>query len=447
MHRGKLALLGGSPAGPVPADPHPSFSRRALRRAMDLLERGMTVGLGKHHPIIREAEDRVARWQKVKHCMVVSSGHAALQCALIGLEVGPGDEVITTPYSWGASTSCILHCGAIPVFTDVDASTGLMDPATIEPLVTRRTRAILAVHIHGQPADMPAILRAARKRSLAVIEDGSQAHGAEIRGKRVGRFGDAAGFSCMGFKLLGTAEAGYLVTPREDVYWKAALCSQHMGRSPDPGFPSSLRPYADSLVYSYRLSPVTAVLLSEQIKKVDREIAGRRRNVEELRRRMRGLECLSIPELPPGFVASYYTLSLNFDEERAGISRDTFLEALNAEGVAAGCYVPSPIPRWERLRTKGYRGPRTPWTENLLRAGIDYRSMSFPGCDEKVRRAVDMDWNYVRRAPGRMARLAGIFARIEEHLPELRDWELRRQSRAAATPRGRARPSRREVLR
>ncbi len=218
----KLALLGGRGSGPIPPDLHPHLTTRAIRRATRLLEKGMTVGLGKHHPIIEEAENAIATWQGAEHCMVLSSGHATLQMSLVGLEIGPGDEVITTPYSWGASVSCILHCGAIPKFTDVFPDTGLMDPSTIEPLITRRTRAILPVHIHGQPADMPAIMRIARKHGLAVVEDGSQAHGAMISGKKVGQFGDASGFSCMGFKLLGALEGGYLITKHEDVYWKAS---------------------------------------------------------------------------------------------------------------------------------------------------------------------------------------------------------------------------------
>jgi dTDP-4-amino-4,6-dideoxygalactose transaminase len=443
MAASKLALLGGRRLGPVPPDPHPRFSKRAIARAVSLLKKGMTVGLGKHHPIIREVEEAIARWQKVPHCMVVSSGHAALQVALIGLEVGPGDEVITTPYSWGASTSCILHTGAIPVFTDVDPVTGLMDPGAIEACITPRTRAILPVHIHGQPADMPAITAIGRRRGLPVVEDGSQAHGARVGGKAVGRWGDAGGFSCMGFKLLGTTEAGYLITPHADVYWKAALSSQHMGRAPDPGFPEKLRPYSDSLVYSYRLSPVTAVLLVEQLKKVDREIEGRRRNVETLKKLLASHRLVSFPDFGPGVVPSYYTLSMNFDPERAGVSRDAFEQALAAEGLPAGHYVPAPIPHWERLRTSGYRGPRTVWTENLVRAGVDYRREDYPNCRRKVERSLDMDWNYIRPDAARMRRLADIFAKVEENVGQLRDWERRNRKRS---PGRRAARSRREVI-
>jgi len=446
----KLALLGGPKLGPVPPDPHPRFTERAVARSSALLRRGMTVGLGKHHPVILEAEKAIARWQKVRHCMVVSSGHASLHVGLIGHEIGPGDEVITTPYSWGASTSCILHTGAVPVFTDVDPVTGLMDPRTIEPRITPRARAILPVHIHGQPADMPAILKIARKHRLAVIEDGSQAHGAIAAGKMVGRWGDAAGFSCMGFKLIGTTEAGYLATPHDDVYWKAALSCQHMGRAPDPGFPERLRPYSDSLVYSYRLSPVTAVLLVEQLKKVDGENEGRRANVALLRRFMAGLGMVTFPDYPRGDVPSYYTLSMNFRPDVAGVHRDTFERALVAEGLPVGHYVPSPIPHWERMRTdRGYRGPRTTWTEQLRRAGVDYRGERYPGAERKIDRSLDMDWNYIRRDAARMRAMADIFAKVEENIDSLRSWERRqsdhRKVREAHRPR-KAQRSRREVI-
>ena len=442
----KAALLGGKAIGPVAPDLHPNFTAHAVRRASRLIEKGMTVGLGKHHPIIKEVEEALAGWQGVKHCMVLSSGHAAMQMSLVGLEVGPGDEVITTPYSWGASTSCILHCGAIPKFTDVFPDTGLMDPSTIEPLITRRTRAILPVHIHGRPSDMPAIMRIARRRGLAVVEDGSQAHGAMIKGKMVGQFGDASGFSCMGFKLLGTLEAGYLATRHDDVYWKAALCCQHMGRSPDAGFPKKLLPFVDSLVYSYRLSPVAAVLLTEQLKKVDREIAERRRNVARLRKLIEDCTAVSFPDCPADVKPGYYTLSMNFAAEAAGIRRETYLKALAAEGLEVGGYVPSPIPHWERMRTRGYKGPTTLWTKHLKAAGVNYRSENFPGAAAKIAKSLDMEWNYIKNVPGRMEKLASIFLKLEEQLPALRDWERRQDRRSTRKGKKKIRPTRREVL-
>src|SRR5262249_42654488 len=142
-------------------------------------------------------------------------------------------------------------------------------------------------------------------------------------------------------------------------------------------------------------------------------------------------------------VPSYYTLSMNFDAAAAGVTRDAFESALVAEGLPVGHYVPSPIPRWERLRTRGYQGPRTIWTEHLARAGVDYSREGYPGCEAKVAKSLDMDWNYIRFDRSRMRRMADVFFKVAENIAALRDWE-RRQTPAA--PAARARPSRREVM-
>ena len=195
MSGSRLALLGGEPVGPVPADAHPRFEEETIARVTELMRRGRTVGLNKGVPEIREAEEAIAAWQGVDHCLLASSGHAALHDCVIGLEVTSGDEVITTPFTWGASIACILHNNAIPVFADVCPDTGLLDPLAAEQAITPRTRAILAVHIFGQAADMTALRDVADRHGLLLIEDGSQAHGAIHAGRKVGVFGDAAGFS------------------------------------------------------------------------------------------------------------------------------------------------------------------------------------------------------------------------------------------------------------
>jgi dTDP-4-amino-4,6-dideoxygalactose transaminase len=389
----------------------------------ELLETGHTVGLGKHDPVIKEAEDAISRYHGNLHCLGTSSGHGALQMALAGLEIGPGDEVITTPYSWGASISCILHQNAIPIFADVNPKTGLIDPAAIEPLITKKTRAILAVHIFGQPAAMQRIMRIAKKHSLVVVEDGSQAHGATINGKVVGGFGHAAGFSCMGGKLLATSEAGYMVTKDEDVYWKAALLSQHMGRSPDKGFPEKFRPYADSLVYTYRLNPLNAVLLTEQLKKLDREIEARRTNVETLRIHLEESSFLTIPTYPKSVRPSFHLLTMNYNAQRAGISRETFVAALKAEGLSVFPYVPAPIPDWHRLHWKGYKGPRILWMDALKRNRIDYTKAEVPNCRHKIAHSVDMGFNFTRPASKQMARIGEIVRKVEVNIDALRTWE------------------------
>ncbi len=419
-----LALLGGEPVGAPPADDHPRFSQATLDRVAQVMQQRRTVGLNKNTPEVAEAEAAIAQWQGVAHCLLASSGHAALHNCLIGLEVSWGDEVITTPFTWGASISCILHNNAVPVFVDVCPDTGLLDPEKIEAAITPRTKAILAVHIFGQAADMTAIRAIADKHGLLVIEDGSQAHGAIHAGVKVGTFGDAAGFSCMGGKLLATAEAGYMVTPHEDAYWKAALCSQHMGRSPEAAFPHDrFGQWVDSLVYTYRLSPMVAVILAEQVKKIDSENQGRRDSVALFREKMRDVHLVTFPDYPEGDDPVYHMLTMNFDEEHAGIKKATFLEALAAEGVHCFQYIPSPIPTWPRLHWQTYDGPKVMWTEPLRQSGIDYREVKLPNCRAKIARSVEMGWNYIEPDEAKMEQLAAAFRKVEKNLPDLRVWE------------------------
>jgi dTDP-4-amino-4,6-dideoxygalactose transaminase len=271
---------------------------------------------------------------------------------------------------------------------------------------------------------MTALCSIARKHSLVVIEDGSHAHGAIHQGRKVGQFGDAAGFSCMGGKLLATSEGGYMVTPHAEVYWKAALCGQHMGRSGEAGFPDNLRPYVDSLLHSYRISPITAILLTEQLKKLDPENDGRRRNVALFRDALADVASVRFPQYAAGDNPSYHMLTMNFQPEAAGISKDTYLQALRAEKVGIFAYIPSPIPTWRRLHWQDYDGPRVMWTDSLRSNGTDYRQVQVPNCEFKIAHSLEMGWNYIRDDKTRIARLAAAFQKVEEQLPALREWEL-----------------------
>jgi dTDP-4-amino-4,6-dideoxygalactose transaminase len=284
------------------------------------------------------------------------------------------------------------------------------------------------VHIYGQPADMTALRGLADRHGLAVIEDGSQAHGAIHRGKKVGQYADAAGFSCMGGKLLASSEAGYMITPHEEVYWKAAMGGQHMGRAPEGDFPDELRPYVDSLVYTYRLNPVNAVLLTEQVSKIDEENEARRINVSMLRTAMEDVQCVTFPNYPEGDLPSYHMLTMNFQPEVAGVSRSTYLEALRAEGVPAFSYVPAPISQWKRLQWQDYNGPKVMWTEVLRQAGVDYSQVEVPNAEYKIERSIEMSWNYIDVDEARMQRIAAAFEKVEANLDALRAWEQERKA-------------------
>jgi len=417
----KLALLGGEPLCklPAPRTRFPNFPRKAVQAVVARLQEGRQVDLRGH----RLAESRLRDYHGAGHPLVVSSGTAALQLSLASLGVGPGDEVITSPYSWGATSACILHLGAIPRFTDVDRQTGLMDPDTIEPLVTRKTRAILPVHIYGQAADMTRICAMARKHGLAVVEDGSQAHGALWKGRKVGLFGDAGAFSCMGGKLLAATEAGYAIFRKRRHYDAALTLSQHTTRASEPGFPQQWLPHWDSLFYSFRVCMLAADVLAEQIPKLDREIAARRANVGVLRDALADSRFLSFPSYRKGCEPSYHMVTANFDAEGAGVSRDTFIRAVSAEGFSIGRYVASPIPTWHRINWQGYKGPPAPWLRSLKRAGVDYRKLRLPNCEWKIAHAIELGFNYLRREAKRMRTFARCVLKVEQNLDALRKWE------------------------
>lgn len=420
----KLALLGGTRVGEVTYSKFPHFTEEAIARVADVLRAGKAVGLGRFHsPEIGEAEDTISRYHGGRRVLACASGHAALQGALAGLEICGGDEVITTPYTWGASISCILHQNAIPVFVDVERETGLIDPAAVEAAITPRTKAILAVHIFGQPANLKALRAIADKHKLMLIEDGSQAHGAEIDGVRVGNVGDAAGFSCMGGKVLPTTEAGYLVSPHERVIWKAAMIGQHMGRSPEKDFPDDLRPWVDSLVYTYRITPLNSVLLTEQFGHLDGWIAERRRHADLLRAKLAGAKFVRMPDYAPGVKPVFHLMSFNFDPVAAGVTRDTFAAAMKAEGMLAFGYVPSPISDWPRLHWQDYKGPRVSWLSSLAAAKVDYRGMALPNCRWRVANSIETRFDYVDPNEAMVDRIAEIIHKVEANIGALRDYE------------------------
>jgi dTDP-4-amino-4,6-dideoxygalactose transaminase len=424
-----LAINGGAPAHTMAAPRYPTFDHAAFERIEAALADGPPQGLSKAHPIIDELETSLAAFHEVEHCLCASSGHGALQSALVGLEVTDGDEVITSPYSWGASVSCILHNDAVPVFADVLPDTGLLDPARLEAALTPRSRAILVPHLYGQPADMTAIMAFADRHDLFVIEDGSQAHGARHRGRPVGSFGHASGFSTNGVKPLATTEGGYMVTRVADIYWKATISCQHagrgelVGRASEPGFPDQLRPFIDSLVYTYRPNILTAILTLDHLPRVNAENAARRRNAELFATHLEGVGSVRLPEHDPADECVFHMVTLNFDAEHAGVTRDAYLAALQAEGVPAVAYVERGLHLSPRLRPDN-QGPRVMWSGAMRRAGFDPDALELPGCEAKVANSIEIPFNFTEVDEPLMASLAGAFAKLEENLAELRSKSL-----------------------
>lgn len=230
-------------------------------------------------PKIAEFEQTVADYVGAKYAVAISNGTSALHAACFAAGIGPGDEVITTPLTFAASANCVLYCGGTPVFADVDPKTYNIDSEDIRRKITDRTKAIIAVHLAGQPCDMDAIHSIAREHGLIVIEDGAHALGSVYKGKKVGSMSDMTTFSFHPVKPITTGEGGMIVTDNEDFYKKMILFRSHgitrddsiMTRNDGPWFYQQF-----DLGYNYRITDIQCALGCSQMKKLDRFLARRK---------------------------------------------------------------------------------------------------------------------------------------------------------------------------
>jgi dTDP-4-amino-4,6-dideoxygalactose transaminase len=257
----------------------------------------------------------------------VNSGTSALHVALLAAGVGPGDEVITTPFSFAATAAAILYCGGTPVFADIDAATFNLDPSKVEAAISPRTKAILPVHLYGQPAEMDPILAIARKRGIAVIEDAAQAHGAEYRGRRVGSLADMACFSFYPTKNLGAfGEAGAVVTANPD-YARTIRLLRNWG---GPRYQHNIRGY------NYRMENLNGAMLRVKLRHLERWTESRR----ALAARYDALlaeTCVTVPRALPHVRHVYHAYTIRTP------GRDHMAKQLAAAGVQSGVHYPTPI--------------------------------------------------------------------------------------------------------
>ena len=251
------------------------FPALSFQAVVDVLQSDfLTTG-----PKIAEFEQTVADYVGAKYAVAISNGTSALHAACFAAGIGPGDEVITTPLTFAASANCVLYCGGTPVFADVDPKTYNIDPEDIQRKITDRTKAIIAVHLAGQPCDMDAIHSIAREHGLIVIEDGAHALGSVYKGKKVGSMSDMTTFSFHPVKPITTGEGGMIVTDNEDFYKKMILFRSHgitrddsmMTRNDGPWFYQQF-----DLGYNYRITDIQCALGCSQMKKLDRFLALRK---------------------------------------------------------------------------------------------------------------------------------------------------------------------------
>lgn len=291
-------------------------------------------------PTVVAFEKLVADYVGAKYAVAISNGTSALHAACFAAGIGEGDEVITTPLTFAASANCVLYCGGTPVFADVDARTYNIDPEDIKRKITDKTKAIIAVHLAGQPCDMDAIHQIAREHHLLVIEDGAHALGSVYKGKKVGTLSDMTTFSFHPVKPITTGEGGMIVTDDEEFYKRMILFRSHgitrdenmMTRNEGLWFYQQLE-----LGYNYRITDIQCALGCSQMKKLDRFLTRRRELAVRYNRAFE--DCKNIvtpyqmPETESGWHL-YIIQALNCD-------RKEVFETLRDEGIGVNVhYIP-----------------------------------------------------------------------------------------------------------
>lgn len=293
-------------------------------------------------PEVRAFESAFAAFQGTPRCVGVSSGTAAIALALEALGIGAGDEVITTPHTFIATVEPIVQVGAVPVFVDIDPASFNLDASAIERAITRRTRAIMPVHLYGQMAAMDAIGDVARRHGLRVIEDAAQAHGAEYLGRRAGSWGDIACFSFYPGKNLGAYGDGGAICTHDDAL------AERIARLRDHGRTSK---YSHDIIgYGERLDALQAAILGAKLPYLEAWNAARQRIAAEYRALLADAEGVCLPWEDPRGVHVYHIFCVAV----AG-DRDRVLAGLKARGVEAGIHYPIPLHLQQALAAYNWR--------------------------------------------------------------------------------------------
>ncbi|HPN95089.1 MAG TPA: DegT/DnrJ/EryC1/StrS family aminotransferase [bacterium] len=334
-----LAINGGPPVRKKTPPQKMLVDDAEARAVAAVLKSGRLTSLSNN--AVDRFEKAFADYCGTKHCVAVNSGTAALHVALAAAGAGPGDEVVAPPYTFIATVSAIIQQNAVPVFADIDRETLNIDPALIEKKITRRTKAIVPVHLFGLPADMDRITAIAKRRGITVIEDACQAHGALYKGRRTGSMGDMACFSFQESKNMAAGEGGAIVTNSGALADKCRII-RHIGMAAKYEYVA--------LGYNYRMPAMSAAVALAQLRKLDSFNERRARMADYYRKNLAGLP-VKIYDPPAGVVSANHLFPVTLPT--CGIDH-TFeiYKALAAENVPVWWVYPRPLNTVEFIKNK-----------------------------------------------------------------------------------------------
>ncbi|HEV2294329.1 MAG TPA: DegT/DnrJ/EryC1/StrS family aminotransferase [Tepidisphaeraceae bacterium] len=401
-----LALLGGSPVRSRPFPVWPIYGKEEEQALLRTLHSGKWGKLDGAE--VKTFERRFAQYCGAKHGVAVVNGTVSLRIALLAAGIEAGDEVIIPPYTFFATASAVVEANATPVFADIDPATFNIDPAAIEAVITRRTRAIIPVHLAGLPCDMDAIMAVAQRHGLVVIEDAAHAHGSEYKGKRVGALGHMGSFSFQSSKNLTSGEGGIIVT-NDDALAERCRSIHNCGRVLGGAWYEH-----HAISGNYRLGEFAGAILNCQLDRLDEQT-----NTRDANGRYLDQHLAMIPGISPqkrGEAASRHAQHLyatRYDQGVFGVSRATLLDALAAEGIPASPGYVLPLHRQPMFLSRAF-GPYTGYQS--ARLDLDFAKIALPNC-ERISSAegVWLTQNVLLGTQADMDDVVRAFEKVYEH--------------------------------
>jgi len=317
----------------------PVLAREEMEAAECVLQSGRLA----QGPKVEEFEALFASYIGTKYAMATSSGTAALHIALLASGIGNGDEVITTPFSFIATANAILFCGARPIFVDIDKDTFCIDPGLIRAKITSKTKAVLPVHLYGQPCNMKEIAKICREHNLILMEDACQAHGAEYHGKKLGSF-DIGCFSFYPTKNMTTGEGGMILTDDSNIAERARMIRSH----------GQKEKYIHELLgHNYRMTEIAAAIGVCQLKKLDEFNRQRIEHARFLTEKLGKIRGLIVPFVAPDVKHVFHQFTIKVTGNFS-MSRDELKQRLNDKGIITEVYYPLPIHKQPLYKELGY---------------------------------------------------------------------------------------------
>lgn len=451
----KPAILGGTPViGLGRHHAWPALTDDDRRAVAGVLERGVLSG-----PFAPEAvalQDEFAQFVGVNHCLLTHSGTSALHMAVAAAGIGPGDEVITTAFTFIATALAIIQHQAVPVFVDIDPATFNLDPALVEKAITPRTKAIMPVHIHGLPANMNALRDIAKRHNLVVIEDAAQAHGATFEGQNAGSMGQSAGFSLQSSKNLAAGEGGLFVTDDAKIAERANQL-RNFGENIkpsdyeafDPRRPLDERRAYDSVTvgFMYRGNEMMAALCRSRLKRLPEDTARVIRNAERLIAGLMEFPGITAQFVPPGSQSVWHKFRIRLDAQAAGVAellpednpaafRECLRATLIADGIEAVLWATAPVPAQGVFKSRVGFGKGLPWSAPGS-AEVNYDLAQYPETQKLLDHSLllfSQSHPLIAQTDDVIDAYISAFRKVWDNLPTIvTDWRDKKRTAATAT--------------